>query len=204
MVTKSSWLNYGSCFASRRSRVGAVAADSALPITLGVIALLGMPAAIAAVICADEVVDSVRQRAEQARESWNDQRTLDRLERAFAPAPPAGPPWVAVARVATDVLSSARDSVAQFAAQRLNAAGLHPAWLAVPAVPAAELSFEEVVAWLRAVPRSDAEYDSALAAACRCLGIAEHLTEVSGLDLEIERLRVEGALTDAGLHLRDS
>jgi hypothetical protein len=183
--------------------VGAVAADSALPITLGVIALLGMPAAIAAVICADEVVDSMRQRAEHARESWHEQRALDRLERAFAPAPPAGPPWANAARVASDVLSSARESVALFAVQRLNAAGFAPAWLPVAAVPAAELSFEEVVAWLRAVPRQDAEYDEALAAACRCLGISEHLGEVSGLDLEIERLRVEGALTDAGLHLRD-
>ncbi len=180
-----------------------MAADSALPITLGVIALLGMPAAIAAVICADEVVDSVRQRAEQARESWQEQRTLDRLERAFAPAPPAGHPWATAARVASDVIGSARDSVAHFAAQRLNAAGLAPAWLPMPVVPAVELSFEEVVAWLHAVPRHDAEYDYALAAACRCLGIDEHLAEVSGLDLEIERLRVEGALTDAGLHLRD-
>jgi len=183
-----------------------VAADSALPITLGVIALLGMPAAIAAVICADEVVDSVRQRAEQARDSWQEQRTLDRLERAFAPAPPAGPPWTTAARVASDVLSSARDSVTHFAAQRLNAAGFASAWLAMP-VPVVELpvelSFEEVVAWLHAVPRHEAEYDYALAAACRCLGIDEHLAEVSGLDLEIERLRVEGALTDAGLHLRD-
>jgi hypothetical protein len=183
--------------------VGAVAADSAFPITLGVIALLGMPAAIAAVICADEVVESLRQRAEHARESWQEQRTLDRLERVFAPAPPAGPPWATAARVASDVLSSARESVTHFAAQRLNAAGFAPAWLPVPVVPVAELSFEEVVAWLWAVPRHDAQNDAALAAACRCRGLPEHQAEVSGLDLEIERLRVEGALTDAGLHLRE-
>ncbi|HCT75560.1 MAG TPA: hypothetical protein DGT23_02995 [Micromonosporaceae bacterium] len=183
-----------------------MATDSALPITLGVIALIGMPAAIAAVICADEVVESVRQRAEHVRDSWQEQRTLDRLERALAPAPPAGPPLVAAARVASDALSAARDSFAHYAVQRLNAAGIAPAWLPVPAAGPAELTpsdlaFEQVVAWLHAVPRGHVDYDEALAAACRCLGVTEHLAEVDGIDLEIERLRVEGALTDAGLSL---
>lgn len=182
-----------------------MAAESALPITLGVMAIVGMPVAIAAVICADEIVDSVRQRAEHVRDSWQEQRTLDRLERVFAPAPPAGPPWVAAARVAGDVLTSARDTVAHFAAQRLNAAGLAPAWLPVVAVATATkeapVSFEQVVARLRALPRAHEDYDEALCAACRCLGLPEHLGELTGLDLEIERLRVEGALTDAGLFL---
>src|SRR5438045_2566247 len=93
-----------------------------------------MPAAIAAVICADEVVESVRQRAEHVRETWHEQRALDRLERAFAAAPPAGPPWATAARVASDALVAARDSVAQFAVERLNAVGIAPAWLPVSAV----------------------------------------------------------------------
>lgn len=182
-----------------------MATDSALPLTLGVIALVGMPAAIAAVICADEVVESVRQRAEQVRQTWSEQRTLDRLERALAPAPPAGPPWVAVAKVASEALTSARDTVAQFAVQRLNAAGFAPAWLPMP-VPATEggpvpVPFEEVAALLRKLPRADAGYDDALAAACLCLGVPHHLDQLSGLDLEIERLRVEGALIVAGLNL---
>jgi hypothetical protein len=90
--------------------------------------------------------------------------------------------------------------MAAFAVQRLNAAGLAPAWLPVP-VPAGpgEVPFEQVVARLRELDRADDGYDQALSAACRCLGIDEHLAEVGGLDLEIERLRVEGALTDAGL-----
>ncbi len=181
-----------------------MATGSALPITLGVIALVSMPAAIAAVICADEVVESVRQRAEQVKHTWSEQRTLDRLERALAPAPPAGPPWVAVAKVAGDVLTSARDTVAQFAVQRLNAVGIAPAWLPVP-IPAQAgpvlVPFEQVVAKLRDLPRDDERYDDALAAACLCLGVEHHLDQVSGLDLEIERLRVEGALIAAGLTL---
>jgi len=161
-----------------------------------------MPAAIAAVICADEVVESVKQRAEHVRKSWMEQRTLDRLERALAPAPPAGPPWVAVAKVASEALSSAGQTVASFAAQRLNAVGIAPAWLAAPVqVGPAMVPFEEVVAQLRDLPRADERYDDALIAACLCLGVEHHLDELTGLDREIERLRVEGALIDAGLTL---
>jgi hypothetical protein len=36
------------------------------------------------------------------------------------------------------------------------------------------------------------------------LGIEEHLDEVSGIDLELERLRVEGELQRAGLVLRNA
>lgn len=44
-------------------------------------------------------------------------------------------------------------------------------------------------------------YDDRLRLACRCLGVPEHLAELDGLDLEIERIRVEGALRAAGLYL---
>lgn len=190
-----------------------VATDSALPLTLGVIALAGMPAAIAAVICADELLESVRHRAESVRESWHEQRTLDRLERAFAPAPPAGPPsslpWSAVARVASVAIVSARDSVAHFAAGRLTAAGIAPGWLPTPAPAGAPpVPFEQVVAQLRELRgrrdehrHDDPAYDHALRDACQCLGIVEYLAEVSGLDLEIERVRVESALQAAGIPL---
>lgn len=184
-----------------------MATDSVLPLTLGVIALVGMPAAIAAVICADEVVESVRLKAERARDSWQEQRTLERLERALAPAPPAGPPWVAAARVASVAIGSARDTVAALAVRRLNAAGIAPAWLpaAVPAGPPL-VPFEEIVAHLRELHdrRDDSAYDLALREACQCLGIAEHLSEVAGLDLEIERVRVEGALIAAGISFSEA
>ncbi|GIF99582.1 hypothetical protein Cci01nite_46760 [Catellatospora citrea] len=181
-----------------------VATDSALPLTLGVMALVGMPAAIAAAICADDVVTQMRSRAEQVRESWHEQRTLDRLERAFDPAPPAGPPWVAAARVATVAIGSARETMVQFAAERLSAVGLAPAWLPQPAPVGPPLvPFEEIVDRLRELPRDDADYDQALRDACQCLGIDEHLTEVDGLDLQIERVRVEGALIAAGVVLAE-
>jgi hypothetical protein len=181
-----------------------VTTESALPLTLGVMALVGMPAAIAAVICADDVVAHVRSRAGQVRDSWHEQRTLDRLERAFAPAPPAGPPWVAAARVAGVAIVAAREGMVQFAAQRLNAVGLAPDWLPQPASAGpAPVPFEEIVDRLRELDRDDARYDQALRDACQCLGIAEHLTEVDGLDLQIERVRVEGALIGAGVVLTE-
>ncbi len=167
-------------------------------------ALVGMPAAIAAVICADDVVAHVRSRAGQVRDSWHEQRTLDRLERAFDPAPPAGPPWVAAARVAGVAIVAAREGMVQFAAHRLNAVGFAPDWLPQPASGGPALvPFEEIVDRLRELDRDDARYDQALRDACLCLGIAEHLTEVAGLDLQIERVRVEGALIGAGVLLTE-
>jgi hypothetical protein len=55
--------------------------------------------------------------------------------------------------------------------------------------------------WFNAVQRA---YDEALRIACVQLGIDQYLDEVSGVDLEVERLRVEGALQRAGLALRDA
>jgi hypothetical protein len=55
--------------------------------------------------------------------------------------------------------------------------------------------------WFNAVQRA---YDEALRVACVQLGIDQYLDEVSGVDLEVERLRVEGALQRAGLALRDA
>ena len=55
--------------------------------------------------------------------------------------------------------------------------------------------------WFNAVQRA---YDEALRVACVQLGIDHYLDEVSGVDLEVERLRVEGELQRAGLVLRDA
>jgi hypothetical protein len=52
--------------------------------------------------------------------------------------------------------------------------------------------------WFAAVQRA---YDERLSLACRELGIAEHLDELTGLDLDIERVRIEGMLAEAGLWL---
>lgn len=53
--------------------------------------------------------------------------------------------------------------------------------------------------WFAAVQRA---YDDRLRLACAQLGVDEHLHDLTGMDLEIERVRVEGELQAAGLGLR--
>lgn len=52
--------------------------------------------------------------------------------------------------------------------------------------------------WYEAVCQA---YDDRLRLACRCLGLPQHLDQLDGLDLEIERIRVEDALRGEGLYL---
>jgi hypothetical protein len=52
--------------------------------------------------------------------------------------------------------------------------------------------------WFAAVERA---YDERLVLACRELRIPQYLAELTGLDLDIERVRVEGQLEAAGLRL---
>jgi hypothetical protein len=52
--------------------------------------------------------------------------------------------------------------------------------------------------WYNAVQHA---YDDRLALACLELEITEHLHDLTGMDLEIERVRVEGELQAAGLGL---
>jgi hypothetical protein len=55
--------------------------------------------------------------------------------------------------------------------------------------------------WFVAVQEA---YDEGLCIACLQLGVEEHLSELAGVDLELERLRVEGELQRAGLVLRNA
>ena len=55
--------------------------------------------------------------------------------------------------------------------------------------------------WFTAVHRA---YDDRLCVACGQLGIEQHLGELTGIDLDLERVRVEGLLLAAGLAFRDS
>ena len=55
--------------------------------------------------------------------------------------------------------------------------------------------------WFVAVQRA---YDDVLHVACAQLGVEEHLEELTGVDLDLERLRLEGELQRAGLVLRDA
>jgi hypothetical protein len=54
--------------------------------------------------------------------------------------------------------------------------------------------------WFVAVQHA---YDSKLAIACSQLGLEQHLAELAGIDLDLERLRVEGLLHEAGFAFSD-
>ena len=86
----------------------------------------------------------------------------------------------------------------------------------IPQLTADTLSIEKVAADLRRLRRQRAgiaqrspvwrtaiedAYDDRLRLACERLVIAEHLTELSGFDREIERVRLEGELEAAGIAL---
>lgn len=55
--------------------------------------------------------------------------------------------------------------------------------------------------WFTAIQRA---YDDRLRQASLQLGIEQHLAELAGIDLEIERVRIEGLLEANGLVLRDA
>jgi hypothetical protein len=55
--------------------------------------------------------------------------------------------------------------------------------------------------WFNAV---QAAYDERIIEACDRLDVPHYLDDLAGLDLEIERLRIEGELWAAGLVLRDA
>lgn len=112
------------------------------------------------------------------RSSWQERWLLIRLERALAREP-------AEQRLVLDAMSeSSRPPIERIASDlrrldrhRLGVATRNPIWH-------------------EAVRKA---YDDRLRLACGCLGIQQHLTELDGLDLEIERVRVEGELRAAGL-----
>jgi hypothetical protein len=112
------------------------------------------------------------------RSSWQERWMLIRLERALARQP-------ADLRFILDAMGqSGRQPIEQIASDlrrldrhRLGLANRNPVWH-------------------EAVRQA---YDDRLRLACGCLGIQQHLTELDGLDLEIERVRVEGELRAAGL-----
>lgn len=147
---------------------------------LAILAVCCLPAVFALIFCADEILDRVVCRWAEWRESRRERRTIARLDRAIEAD--------ALTRD-IDLTELDRDDrrPLQQLATELRRLGGHR--LAV--------SHRSVV-WHGAV--IDA-YDDRLRAACRALGIAEHLAELDGVDREIERVRVEGLLHAAGLTL---
>jgi hypothetical protein len=149
----------------------------ALVLPLALLALLCLPCLVAMLICADDFLDRAAFRLAERRESWQRRRLIVRLERALPGrrSKPVEeepePDHPAIEEIAADLRRLSR--------QRLGVAASSSVWHA-------------------AVMRA---YDERLRMACRCLEVPEHLGELEGIDLEIERVRVEGELIAAGFVL---
>ncbi|MEV4760964.1 hypothetical protein AB0J86_38555 [Micromonospora sp. NPDC049559] len=157
-----------------------MAVSHALVLALALLGVLCLPAVLAAIICADELVDRAVRRYARWRRRRSDRRTVSRLGRALA----------AELRIADADLAefdrTDRASIEQIAAELRRLGGQR----------LGESSRAGV--WHQAILRA---YDERLRLASRCLGVAEHLADLEGLDLEIERIRVEGELQGAGMVL---
>lgn len=136
------------------------------------LALLCLPCAVAVVVCADDLV----VRRGWTRHGRREIRELRHLERELTAAA-----WTVRPPGCELTIEQLEADLRRLAHQRRS----RPT--------------TESVRWLAAVLRA---YDDRLSLAARSLGLSEHLLQLDGMDREIERVRVEGALHAAGLDLR--
>jgi len=163
---------------------------------MAVLALPLIPCLLILVVRVDELCGACGRTLRRHRRKARDERAARRLLRAAglckprpwrrrgpSPSgaavppqwtPPVGPVGPPIERLAADLR--------RLAGQRVGLATRSPVWHS-------------------AVQRA---YDDRLTVACRELEIPQHLAELEGVDLEIERVRVEGLLQRAGLTVRDS
>jgi hypothetical protein len=146
-------------------------------LTAILLVLLCLPCIVAVIICADDLLD----RAAWTRGLRRDNRALRRLDRSLDNADPIPVPAPRTEAVAGPTIEQITADLRRLDRQRRGGIAT------------------ESTAWLAAVLRA---YDDRLRLASRCLGVAEHLEMLDGIDREIERVRVEGRLQAAGLMLR--
>ncbi|MCX4474714.1 hypothetical protein OOK41_31130 [Micromonospora sp. NBC_01655] len=152
----------------------------AVPLALAIVAVASLPAAFALLFCADEIIDRVVCGYAEWRERRRERRTIARLDRAVeADSLTRDIDLTEFDRADRRSLQEIAAGLRRFAQHRVNPGG-------------------RAVVWHAAVVDA---YDEHLRAACRCLGLTEHLGELEGVDRQIERVRVEGMLHAAGLTL---
>ncbi|MET7467321.1 hypothetical protein ACFYON_05155 [Micromonospora sp. NPDC005686] len=151
-----------------------------LLLALAIFTVCCLPALLALLFCADEIIDRVACGWAEWREQRRERRTIARLDRAIEAE--------ALTRDIdlTEFDKGGRRPLEQLATDLRRLGGHRLA------------AVDRSVVWHGAVIEA---YDERLRAACHALGIAEHLAELNGVDREIERVRVEGLLHAAGLTL---
>lgn len=203
----------------------------ALELAAALIALVTLPCAIAAMICADEIILAAGAAVRRRRERWAEHRILHQMERSLAPPRAFLAPVTSLLAPVSSMLASVGSH-----GSAVDDDGQQHGWLSRPGavwatltakrhetttlpepVTSAHPPFERIAADLRRLGADrvgigqrnelwhtavDRAYDVKLREACHALGIAEHLEGLAGMDREIERLRVEGELITAGVRLR--
>jgi hypothetical protein len=157
-----------------------VAVTHTFVLAIAMVALLCLPAIVALILCADGLYARASAALVARRAARRQARALDALDRTIGPMP--GMRSLTAAAEPDDE----RPTIEQIAAD-LHRLGHQRLGVATRSQ-----------VWQTAVTRA---YDEQLRLACRCLGVAEHLGGLNGVDLEIERLRVEGELLASGLQL---
>ena len=146
-----------------------------LLILLTLVALACLPCALAMLVTADVAADAVfravRRRVRRIRGRWTVRAAGAAGRAARHCRGHPKPTGPPIEQIAADLRRLGR--------QRIGVATRSPVWFA-------------------AVQRA---YDDRLSLACLELEIPQHLRELTGVDLEIERVRVEGELEAAGIGL---
>lgn len=154
-----------------------VAVVQAFVLMLAIVATVCLPAIVALILCADGLAAGATRRAAQLRAVQRQRRLLGRLDRSVAT--PADVDLSTLDNADRPTIEHIAADLRRLHTHRLGVAGRSRVWQ-------------------NAVRQA---YDDRLRLACRCLGVSEHLGDLEGVDLEIERLRVEGELQAAGLVL---
>lgn len=145
-----------------------------LLIMLTLIALASLPCMVALVVTADIVAENMSRALRhrlRRRRARRDARRLARRAGLSLDMSDAKPAGPPIEQIAADLRRLGR--------QRIGVATRSPVWFA-------------------AVQRA---YDDRLSLACQELDIPQHLCDLTGMDLEIERVRIEGELHAAGIGL---
>jgi hypothetical protein len=153
-----------------------VAVLHGLLVMLVLMALVCLPCVVALLFTADAVIYALALRMRRVRLRWAERRLASRAGLGRGLSGRLLPERVTPVGPPIEKLAA---DLRRLGAQRTGVATRSPVWFT--AVSAA--------------------YDNRLTVACQELEIPEHLHELTGLDLEIERLRVEGLLVAAGLRL---
>jgi hypothetical protein len=140
-------------------------------LTAALLTLLCLPCVVAAVVCADEV--AMRPWTRDGRRQIRALRRLDEVLRDDDPLP-------SLVLLDCPSIEQIAFDLRRLAQQRRAGPTRHSE------------------RWLAAVQRA---YDDRLILACRCLGLAEHLGSLEGMDRDLERMRMEHELQAAGLAL---